>query len=173
LIFNPLLSFFRTLLLAIAGRIHFPTGRIGETVDTENGHNFRVFRQVIIDPAGNQPAVPGAIFHVHFRITSMTARQNKLFSLMPIPFIIGLPGFRSKLWIADDATGDCQGIYQWDSIAHAEKYAASVAMRFMMARAVKGSVWYRISAPKKAEGACYQAPPTVGGEPQSVMPSES
>jgi hypothetical protein len=153
LIFNPFISFFRTIGLAIAGRVHFPSKRIGEILEHKNGRSFRIFRQVIIDPADNQPAIPGAIFHVHFRITSMTPEQNKFFSLMPIPFIIGLPGFRSKLWIADDATGECQGIYQWDSIAQAEKYATSFAMRFMMARAAKGSVWYRISAPKKAEGA--------------------
>jgi hypothetical protein len=159
LIFNPLVSFFRTIGLAVAGRVHFPGERIGEIIDRENGHEFKVFRQVIIDPGNSQPAIPGAIFHVHFRISSMTPRQNRVFSLIPIPFIIGLPGFRSKLWIVDEATGDCQGIYQWDSIAQAEKYAASVAMRFMMMRAVKGSVWYRIFPPKKAEGACHQAPP--------------
>jgi hypothetical protein len=156
--FNPFISFFRTIYLAVAGRVHFPGERIGETIEEGKGHNFKIFRQVIIDPANSQSAVPGAVFHVHFRITSMTPGQNKVFSLMPIPFIIGLPGFRSKLWIVDEATGDCQGIYQWDSIAQAEKYAASVAMRFMLGRAVKGSVWYRISPSKKAEGACDRRP---------------
>ena len=173
MIFNPFLSFFRAISLAIAGRVHFPRRRAGEIISRENGHEFKIFRQVIIDPGKGQPPVPGAIFHVHFRITSITPQQNRVFSLIPIPFIIGLPGFRSKLWIVDGQTGDYQGIYQWDSIEHAKKYAASVAMRFMMMRAVKGSVWYRISPAKKAEGAWNQAPPTVGGEPQSVMPSES
>ena len=151
--FNPLVSLFRTIGLALAGRVHFPRERIGETVDRAGGHDFRIFRQVVIDWRRGQPVMPGAIFHVHFRIAGMSSQQNKVFSLFPIPFIIGLPGFRSKLWIADGATGDCQGIYGWDSLEQAEKYAGSFAMRFMTMRAVKGSVWYRISLTKMAKGA--------------------
>lgn len=152
--FNPFISFFRTIGLFFTGRIHFPGEHVGEIVDDANRQGFKLFRYVIIDPGSNQPTVPGAVFHVHFRITGMTPGKNKVFSLIPIPFIIGLPGFRSKQWLVDEATGDYQGIYKWDSVLQAEKYARSFAMRFMLGRAVKGSVWYRISSLKKAEGAC-------------------
>jgi hypothetical protein len=75
----------------------------------------------------------------------MTTAQNKRFSLLPIPFFIGLPGFRSKLWMADVATGDCQGLYEWDTVQDAETYAHSFAMKFMMMRSVPGSVSWTVT----------------------------
>jgi hypothetical protein len=46
----------------------------------------------------------------------------------------------------DEARGDFQGLYRWASVAAAERYAASYAMRFMTRRAVPGSVSHRITA---------------------------
>jgi hypothetical protein len=144
--FNPLISFFKTIYYLLWGRVHFPQNRIGELFVAEDGRNFTIFRQAIVDhPASQDGRKPGAVFKVRFCIKSMTPRQNEIFSLMPIPFIIGLPGFRSKLWMSDKKTGMCQGVYEWDSIESAESYANSFAMRFMSARAEPGSVGYRIS----------------------------
>jgi hypothetical protein len=47
----------------------------------------------------------------------MSPRQNKLFSLLPIPFFVGLPGFRSKLWMVNEATSDCQRKYLESQLA--------------------------------------------------------
>ena len=74
----------------------------------------------------------------------MSPRQNKLFSLLPVPFFVGLPGFRSKLWMLNEASGDFQGIYEWDSVEHAKNYADSFAMKFMTMRSARGSVSYMI-----------------------------
>lgn len=68
----------------------------------------------------------------------MSARQNKLFSLLPIPFFVGLPGFRSKLWMLNEASGDFQGIYEWDSVEHVKNYANSFAIKFMTMRSARG-----------------------------------
>lgn len=87
---------------------------------------------------------------VRFRVAGMTPQQNKVFSLLPIPFFIGLPGFRSKLW-ALNARGVFQGIYTWDTEEAAERYAHSFAMKFMTRRAVPGSVSYRITAARSGE----------------------
>jgi hypothetical protein len=144
--FNPFLSFLRTLGYALRGRIHFPRHRIGKTIRTENGQYFIIFRQVIVDPSHDQPKKPEAIFRVRFRIAHMSPRQNKLFSLLPIPFFVGLPGFRSKLWMLNEVNGEFQGIYEWDTAEYAKKYANSFAMKLMTIRSITGSISYEILA---------------------------
>ena len=46
----------------------------------------------------------------------------------------------------DAARGDFQGLYRWASVAAAERYANSYAMRFMTRRSAPGSVSQRITA---------------------------
>jgi hypothetical protein len=43
---------------------------------------------------------------------------------------LGLPGFRSKLWLVNQQSSDFGGIYEWDSVQDAYNYAASYAMKF-------------------------------------------
>ena len=93
-----------------------------------------------MDPSQDQPQNAGATFRVRFQVAHMSAKQNKLFSLLPIPFFIGLPGFRSKLWTLNEASGVSQGIYQWDTVQDATNYAHSFAMKFMAMRPVPGSI---------------------------------
>lgn len=146
MMFNPFASLFRTIVLALTGRLHFPRDRAGRPWIDPDGRRFTVFRQVTVDPGKGRMSGPGARFQVRFHVANMTARHNERFSVIPIPFIVGLPGFRSKLWMIDRATGDFQGVYQWDTVQAAERYAGSFAMRFMTGRAKPGSVWYRITA---------------------------
>ena len=141
---NPFLSFLNTLVYALRGRLHFPKGRIGEVLTMEDGQEFVIFRQVIVDPGEDQPEKPGATFRVRFHVAHMSPKQNKFFSLLPIPFFVGLPGFRSKLWTLNGTTSDFQGIYEWDTVQDAENYAKSFAMKFMTMRSVRGSVSYEI-----------------------------
>lgn len=145
---TPTHSLLQTLRYTLTGRIHFPRERVGETLTMPDGRPFTIFRQVVIDP----PTPGGALFQVRFHVAGMSARQNQLFSLLLIPFFVGLPGFRAKLWMLDEARGDFQGLYRWASVAAAERYAASYAMRFMTRRAVPGSVSYRIVAASDLEG---------------------
>ena len=143
--FNPFLSFLRTLSYVLRGRLHFPKDRVGEVVTMEDGQEFVIFRQAIVDPSQNQPEEPGATLRVRFHVARMSPKQNKLFSLLPIPFFVGLPGFRSKLWMLNEASGDCQGIYEWDTVEDVKNYASSFAMKFMTIRSVPGSVSYKIT----------------------------
>ena len=142
---NPLYSLARAAGYLLAGRMAFPRNRVGEVFQAEDGREFTVFRQAIIRPGPGQPERPGALFQVRFRVANMTPAQNKRFSLLPIPFFIGLPGFRSKLWMVDEASGDCQGVYQWDTVRDAENYAHSFAMKFMTMRSVLGSVSWKVT----------------------------
>ncbi|MFZ5642912.1 MAG: YdhR family protein [Bacillota bacterium] len=141
---NPAYSFLKTHVNLLKGRLHFPKGRVGHALTMEDGRKFVIFREVVVDPGNNQPENPEAVFRVRFHVANMSPEKNKLFSLIPIPLFVGLPGFRSKLWMIDEKTGDFQGIYEWDSGQDAQNYANSIAMRFMTGRSVPGSVSYKI-----------------------------
>ena len=141
---NPFRSFLKTLSYLLDRRLHFPKERQGQEVTMADGQTFTIFRQVRVDPAPDRPSSPQATLIVRFQVSSMTARQNDLFSLLPMPFFIGLPGFRSKLWTVNKRTGASQGIYRWDTVQDAENYANSFAMDFMTRRSVPGSVSWQI-----------------------------
>jgi hypothetical protein len=142
---SPSRAALRTLQYALAGRLHFPRHRVGKTI-TMDGQEWVVFREVFLDPAAGRPEVPGAIFWARFHVVGMSARQNILFSLIPIPFFVGLPGLRTKLWMYSPETGDFCGVYEWDTVQDAENYSRCFAARFMARRSVPGSVSFRITS---------------------------
>ena len=111
----------------------------------KDGQHFVIFRQVVVKPRGSQKVEPGAAFCVQSHVARMSPTQNKLFSLLPIPLFIGLPGFRSKLWLLNEANGNFMGMYEWDTLQDAENYAHSFALKFMTKRSVPGTVSYRIT----------------------------
>ncbi len=138
--FNPFLAFLTTHSYLLCGRLHFPREHIGQVLAMDDGQEFTIFRQVVVDPAPHQPEKPGAQFRVQFQLAGMSPEANKWFSWFPVPFFVGLPGFRSKRWMVNEATGVCQGLYEWDTVQDAENYAHSFAMRFMTQRSVPGSI---------------------------------
>ena len=142
--FNPFFSLLTAISYVLRGRLHFCRDRIGEVITMEDGKAYTIFRQAIVDPGPDRPGEPGVTFKVRFQVAHMSPEQNKLFSLLPIPFFIGLPGFRSKLWMLSESSDDCQGIYEWDTVQDAETYASSFAMKFMTLRSIPGSVSYEI-----------------------------
>jgi hypothetical protein len=79
-----------------------------------------------------------------FHVAGMSVRQNIVFSLLPMCLILGLPGFRSKLWMYHPENGDSSGYYEWDTIEDAENYSHSIAARFMINRSVPGSVSFKV-----------------------------
>jgi len=129
--------------LLLSRRIHFPKNRLGETIQDEEG--FKIFRQVILDPTGDQPKIPGAIFKVCFHFVRFSVNTNKILSLIPIPFIVAQSGFRSKTWLLGQKTGLFQGLYEWDTVKDAENYWTSFPMNLMKKRAVPSSLSYNIS----------------------------
>ncbi len=142
---NPLASFVKANLYLLDGHLRFPRNRVGQTLTMEDGCKFVIFRQAILSPRGIQLQKPGAVFRVRFHVANMSPQQNVLFSLLPVPFIVGLPGFRSKLWMLNPANGDFQGIYEWETVQDAENYAHSFAMTFMTRRSVPSLVSYQIT----------------------------
>ena len=142
---NPFRAFVVTQGYVLRGRLHFSRERVGKTISLPDGTTATIFREVHVAAGPGQAARPGAQFHVRFHLAGMAPALNKVFSWLPVPFFVGLPGFRSKLWLLDEATGDFHGLYQWETPVAAERYAHSFALRFMTARSVPGSLSYTIT----------------------------
>ena len=130
----------RSLALLLSGRVRFLRDDIGRTLTMEDGAQFTVFRHVQVAAAGQ----PAGVFIVRFTPAHMSVRQNIRFSLLPMVPLLGLHGFREKYWCVNEQTGECQGLYAWQSVADAHAYAGSVALRFMTGRSLPGSVSHLI-----------------------------
>lgn len=139
---NPFRSIARTIGFAASGRLHYPKDRIGEVITDERGKPYTVFRQVVVDPTPGQAAIPGAVLTIEFKVTSMSPAMNEFYSGLPLPLYMGDPGFRSKIFTIDRA--DCRSIYEWDSEKDAKNYVDSIALKTILARAVPGSVSWKI-----------------------------
>lgn len=154
---HPLALFLRGLLRLAIGRYRFDRTPVGRTFTMEDGRRFRVFRRVVRRSGKLPPA--GAAFRVRFKPANMNVAQNIRFSRLPMILMLGFPGFRAKYWTVEAETGLCQGIYEWDSLADAQRYAGSIAMKFMAGRSEPGSVSHLLI--DQAGGrywACYGPP---------------
>jgi len=127
----------------LRGRVHFLKNCIGDVYQGPH-EEFVVFRKMVLDPTEAQPEKPGAVFTVRFRFAKFSVKANKRLSLIPAPFIVAQPGFRSKAWMFGRDTVMFQGVYEWDSVEDAEAYWTSFPMSLMKRRAVPGSVWHEI-----------------------------
>ena len=128
---------FRTLFLFLTGRVKFDRTLKGKTLTMPDGAQFTVFRRVEIQTGQPEPA---AWFWVRFKPARMGVKANIVFSLLPMMVFMGFKGFRSKYWGVQRDTGLCQGLYEWQTVADAQAYAQSIAMRFMSNRSEPGSV---------------------------------
>jgi hypothetical protein len=106
----------------------------------EDGKQFTVFRHAKV----NAPGEPAGVFIVRFTPARLSVRQNIRFSLLPMIPLLGMRGFCEKYWCVNEQTGECQGVYAWHTLADAEAYARSIALRFMTSRSLPGSVSHRI-----------------------------
>ncbi len=135
--FNPLLVILKSIGLLLGGRAQFPKDRIGETIIREDDQKFTVFREVVMKPKANQAEAPGGVFRVWFHTRAAQPTTIRLSYLTLFGFL-GLPGFRSKLWLINKTTGEFGGIYEWDTVQDANNYDKSYAMRFSKWRSVPG-----------------------------------
>lgn len=128
----------------VTGRVRLRTAHVGRALTVSDGHVFVPFRETSIDvprPAGVRPAVLQPRFQLR-GLGRPGSRRHRLFRRMCIvttPFFVGLPGFRSKLWMYDPATGGYAGLYDWDDPAAAAAYADGLA-KVLRPLSVPGSV---------------------------------
>ena len=106
----------------------------------EDGKQFTVFRHAKV----TSPSEPAGVFVVRFTPARLSVRQNIRFSLLPMIPLLGMHGFCEKYWCVNQRTGECQGIYAWQTVADAQAYARSIALRFMTSRSRPGSVSHQI-----------------------------
>ncbi|MFC1947452.1 hypothetical protein ACFLXY_05990 [Chloroflexota bacterium] len=140
-------SFMKSLGYSLTGRLHFKQERFGEIIKTADGHDCTIFRQVIVDKKSSNREYHGITLRIIFSFAHGSSKQNIILSLIPIPFITGLPGFRSKIWAIRKDNGDFLGVYEWDKLKDTEKYKHSFAIKLMTKRAVPGSVKFQLTLP--------------------------
>jgi len=124
----------------LTGRIRFNRQRAGDVFVEENGEQHRVFREVHVDPPGSLQGGPPVVLKIRFKFARFSSAVNRWLSLIPVPAIIGMPGFEQKTWTHCDETGYSQGIYRFESVQTAEAYRASPVVRLLEKRAVPGSM---------------------------------
>ena len=129
-------TYARGLGLLLSGAYRFPKSRLHEIITIEDGRKFRVFKNAVRADK-DLPPVKG-VFRVWFH-SNTSAKFTMFYTNFMMPFFLGMPGFRSKLWLVNDETGDFGGIYEWTSVQDAERYANSFAMRLSKMRSVPGS----------------------------------
>jgi hypothetical protein len=85
-----------------------------------------------------------AVFIVRFKFAKLSQKANRITSLIPIPLIVGFPGFRDKIWMVNEETGYWQGVYQWESEKAVEDYQKSFVLSIMNKRSIQESLSYTI-----------------------------
>ena len=149
-------TYLRGLGLLLSGAYRFPKNRMHETVVIEDGRRFRVFKNAVRKDAG-MPPVQG-VFRVWFH-SNTSAKFTMFYTNFMMPFFLGMQGFRSKLWLINDETGDFGGIYEWTTERDAERYATSFAMRLSKMRSVPGSFsgeFFSVDDPRAIAGRTVQ-----------------
>ncbi len=131
----PLSVIPRSIRLMITGRTAYPQARVDQTITLGDGRQYRVFREVIM--RDNPPRDTGGMFRVWFK-TKMSLNNTITFSLFTRIMFVGMPGFRSKIWLVNEKTEEFGGIYQFDTVDDARQYQHSFAMRLSKLRAIPG-----------------------------------
>ena len=140
---NPLRLLIRAMMLWGTRRIRFERHLANITLD-DHGELFRAFRKIVVEKKTMSATHPSAIFKVRFRFRNLSQRANCRLSLIPIPFIVAQPGFRSKTWLLGERSGDFMGFYNFDTEVDAEAYWSSLPLRMMRRRAQVGSLSHEV-----------------------------
>jgi len=125
------------------GRVHFPEENTGTVLKMEDGRDFTIFRWLKVDTE-NENRAGLTVFKVRFRFKNLSSKVNKRLSIIPAPFLMGMQGFREKIWTINESTNEFQGIYQWSTHKAAVSYPDSFIFRLMTKRAAPGTVSYEI-----------------------------
>ena len=137
---KPLSVILKSIILLLGQRAKFPRDRVGKTILREDGQQFTIFREVRMKTKMNQPEIPGGVFRVWFSTRAAPENTVRLSYLTLFGFL-GMSGFRSKLWLRNENTGEFGGIYEWDTVQDADSYDKSYAMKFSKWRSVPGKFW--------------------------------
>ena len=132
-----------TLSNLLTGQVHFSDEYIGQMLTMDDSMKFTVFRDLRVGEKVDDKEKP-AVFVVRFKFRNLGIEANKRLSLIPAPFLMGMEGFREKVWTVNEESMTFQGIYQWSSKEDAERYPESYIFGRMTKRAAPGTVKYEI-----------------------------
>ena len=117
----------------VAGRTHCVSAHLGEPLRMSDGRTYTPFRHTVKDAAHRSTSQAPTVLQPRFHLRFMGPRRRRLHSLFRVVcivttlFFVGLPGFRSKLWMVDPVTGDFAGLYEWDGGPNAGAYVEGLA----------------------------------------------
>ncbi|NGM70397.1 YdhR family protein [Natronolimnobius sp. AArcel1] len=128
-----------------------PNDRVGDVVRTADGQSFTIYRETTVERPADESSVSEAVLAFQFQLRFMPApsvpyatRVFEPLSFLTTPFFAGLPGFRTKLWLFDHDTGDYLGIYQWETLNDARRYAQAL-QKLMAVLSSPNSLSYEIA----------------------------
>jgi hypothetical protein len=130
--------------LLLGRQLRLPRAHLGRRIDFADGTSFRVFRETVRLARDPEPAVLVVRFRLRFvgrsRLLQAMFRAE---SLLNTPLFAGFPGFRTKLWLTDDRTGEYRGLYDWDGPERAWSYATTLASLLRLV-CLPGSVTFHV-----------------------------
>jgi len=134
-----------TAQLVRARALASPGERVGRELRDEGGSRSTVFRETTVPR--RRPLEP-VVLVVEFRLRGVRRARwaHAVFRgtcVVNTPLFAGFPGFVSKLWLTDPATGVYRGLYEWDGAQRAEWYAARLS-RVLTLVSVRGSIAHTV-----------------------------
>jgi hypothetical protein len=132
--------------LLVTGRLVSPKRLLGRRLGFADQTTSFVFSETAI--RDGDPRDP-AVLVVQFRLRAL-GRSRLLHAvfrrecILHTPLFAGFPGFWSKLWISDPATGTYRGLYEWDGAEPAVDYADHL-VRLLTPLSTRGSVRYHVT----------------------------
>lgn len=132
---SPLQVIPLSILRMLTGQMRYPRERVNQIIELADGRRYRVFREIVL--RSDPPAETGGVFRVWF-YTYLPIRQTIRLSQSTKLFFVGMPGFRGKMWLLNDKTGEFGGIYQFATVSDANNYAHSFAMGLSKRRSRPG-----------------------------------
>jgi hypothetical protein len=109
------------------GRLRSPRSHVGRRIVFADGTSFRVYRETVRVGENRDPSV--LVVRFRLPLVGRSRLLHALFraeSLANTPLFAGFPGFRTKLWLTDERTGEYRGLYDWDGPGQAEAYATTL-----------------------------------------------
>ena len=111
------------------GRVRFPRDRLGDVLELPAGDTFVVYRETVLRPTTAPPG-DGVVLIFRMRVTDPgpgeTLRDILFDPLANVatPFFVGMPGFRRKLWLAGERSGEFLELYEWATEDDADRFVA-------------------------------------------------
>jgi hypothetical protein len=126
------------------GRLRLVGPWVDRRIGFADGTSFRVYRETICMAPNRDPCV--LVVRFRLRLMGHSALLHALFraeSLANTPLFTGFAGFRTKLWMTEERTGEYRGLYDWDGPEQARAYATSL-VELLRLVCVPGSIAFHI-----------------------------